>query len=174
MRWRITAIILVCILVAATVALTGCDQLIGNAVKGVVQKSAGVSVNETSGSVTVQGQNGKSVTVGGAEGKVPDGFPTEFPQPAGATVKSGAQMTSPQGGVYTVVWETTDSTDQVLSSLKTSLPAAGYTIVSQASGSGSNGTGGVITFKNATQQGAVTVSDQNGKTQISTVITVKQ
>jgi hypothetical protein len=172
MRMRMIAVVLAIALAATAVVLAGCDQIIGNAVKGAVEQQTGVKVDEKGGTVSVQGKDGESMTIGGTQdGKLSEGFPTEFPQYTGATVKTSAKVTTGQGSMYTAEWTTTDSVDTVLKSYEEKLKAAGYEIVSSASGAGG---GGVVTFKNATQEGAVTVSTgSGGGTTIAAVITVK-
>ena len=118
MRVRVTAILLALALVAAAVALAGCDQIIGNAVKGAVQQGTGVKIDKNGNQVTVQGSNGESVTVGGSQGTLSEGFPTEFPQYTGATLKSSAKVSTPAGTVYTAEWTTADSPDVVMKDLR--------------------------------------------------------
>jgi hypothetical protein len=171
MRTRMITLMLVLAMAASAVVLSGCDQLIGNAVKGAVEQQTGVKVDEKGGTISVQGKDGTSMTVGGTQqGKLSEGFPTEFPQYAGATVKSSAKVSTAQGSVYTAEWTTTDAMDVVLKTYEEQLKTAGYEIVSSASSAGS---GGVITFKTTNQEGAVTVSSGTGGTTIGAVITVK-
>jgi hypothetical protein len=171
MRKRMIAVAIVLALAATMLVLAGCDQIIGNAVKGAVEKQTGVKVDKNGNTISVQGKDGESVTIGGTqEGKLSEGFPTEFPQYAGATVKSSAKVTTGAGSMYTAEWKTTDPVSTVLTGYEEKLKAAGYTIVSSASSAEG---GGVITFKNANQEGAVTVSSASGSTTIAAVITVK-
>jgi hypothetical protein len=171
MRTRMIAAVLVLSMAATAVVLTGCGQIVGNAVKGAVEQQTGVKVDEKGGTISVQGKDGTSMTVGGTQqGKLSEGFPTEFPQYAGATVKSSAKVSTAQGSVYTAEWTTTDPMSAVLKAYEEQLKTAGYEIVSSASSAEG---GGVVTFKTATQQGAVTVSSGSGSTTIAAIITVK-
>ena len=173
MRTRMIAVVLALALVATAVVLSGCDQIIGNAVKGAVEKQTGVKVDEKGGTISVQGKDGESMTIGGTEsGKLSEGFPTEFPQYPGATVKTSAKVTTGAGSMFTAEWTTTDSVDTVLKSYEEKLKTAGYEIVSSASSAEG---GGVITFKTTNQEGAVTVSKSGSgsDTTIAAVITVK-
>jgi hypothetical protein len=171
-RRTIAVVVLVVVLAATAVVLAGCDQIVGNAVKGAVEQQTGVKVDEKGGTVSIQGKDGQSVTVGGTQdGKLSEGFPTEFPQYPGATVKSSAKVTTAEGSMFTAEWTTTDPVDTIIKSYEEKLKAAGYEVTSSAS---STTGGGVVSFKNAKQEGAVTVSTaSSGGTTIAAVITVK-
>ncbi len=173
MRSRTIMVMFAGVLLVASAALAGCDQIVGNAVKGAVEKSTGVSVNQQKGQITVQGQNGTSVTVGSSQTQVPEGFPTEFPQYPGAVVKNGTKVVNGQGGIYTVTWTTTDPLSTVVASYKDKLKAAQYQILNEAQATGEGKSGAVLNFKSATQEGVVTVTSESGETKIVAVVTVK-
>lgn len=86
----------------------------------------GVTVTGPTGGITITGPTGGEVNIGG--GDLPEGWPADFPIPDGATP---AYSVSAGGGVS--VWFSTDlGLDEVKAFFESALPAAGYTIDSQA------------------------------------------
>lgn len=79
MRTRTTTTLLATAAMAGALTLTGCV----NPVDGIVDKvleGQGVDIDENGGTLTIEGEDGGSVVIGGTE--VPSDFPAELPLPA--------------------------------------------------------------------------------------------
>lgn len=174
MRSRIVVIGLVVVLAAGVLLTTGCQQLVGNAIKGAVEKQTGVKVDQSNGQVTVQGSNGESVTVGGAEGKLPEGFPADFPVWAGAKVKTGGKVANPTGTIYSVVWTSTDPLTKVSSEYTDAIKAAGFTVKNEVENTTGQNQAKVLQLEKGTDNVLVTMTDKNGETEITVIYTQKK
>lgn len=108
-------------LALAVVGATGCDRLIGAAVKGAAEKATGVSVDEQSNSVTFKGEGGEATVGEGAT--LPDGFPEEVPVYDG-DITTSLKTTD----AYTVGIDTSDSPSEVFDWYKDALSTEGWTI----------------------------------------------
>lgn len=120
---RLSFLALVFALALATAACGGGEVNIGTTDAG----GDGAAVTGPTGDgITITGPTGGEVNIGGAE--LPEAWPADFPIPDGATP---AYSVSAGGGVS--VWFSTDlGLDEVKAFFESALPAAGYTIDSQA------------------------------------------
>jgi hypothetical protein len=99
-----------------------------------------VNASPSGGGITVEGPSGGQVNIG--TGDYPEGWPSDFPVPEGATP---AYSIGAEGSV--MVWFSTDqSTEEVKSYFQDALPSAGYTIDSQADLSDTSGTYSVLSI----------------------------
>jgi hypothetical protein len=99
--------------------------------------------------VTVEGPSGGEVNIG--TGDLPEGWPSDFPIPDGATP---AYSVAAGGGVS--VWFASDqSTDELTSFFSTALPAAGYTIDSQTDFSDATGDYSIISVSGNGSTGGI-------------------
>jgi hypothetical protein len=141
MRYR--GILLVALLVVVTAFATGCDTI----VKQGVENATGVKVDGNN--ITVN-KDGKTVQVGGAEsGKLPDGFPSDFPMFSPLTITGGMKVAD--GGVtkYTVTANATGVLSEVRSFYSSKLAAAGWAVKEQGSSTGETGVVGLVCTKRA-------------------------
>jgi len=133
---RRIAIVLLMALVLS-VALTGCQGVVESATKAGIEKATGVSTDGDS--VTIK-KDGEEVTISGTEeGKLPEGFPAEFPMFEPLTITSG--VSADTGGMqqFTVTGKTASDFDEVQSFYATELEADGWTV--EKTGAVSNGAG---------------------------------
>jgi hypothetical protein len=122
-------IILVVLLAGATLAMaTGCEAIIGQAVKSGVESATGVKVDEANNSVTMTGKDGSTVSVG-EDGKLPEGFPTEVPVYEG-TVKTAIATESDKGKAFMVNIETPDAPADVFKWYEDEIASGGWTVKS--------------------------------------------
>jgi hypothetical protein len=142
-------LVLVLVLALATAACGGDDTTVDLPGGGEVDIDQG-----DDGGITVEGPSGGEVNIG--TGDYPEGWPTDFPVPDGA---SPAYSVGAAGSVS--VWFSTDQTvDDVVAFYTSALPSAGYTVDStmdfnDASGSytvmsisGNGWTGGIYAGEN--------------------------
>jgi hypothetical protein len=99
-----------------------------------------VNVSPSGGGITVEGPSGGQVNIG--TGNYPDAWPSDFPVPEGATPAYSI------GAADSVsVWFASDqSTDEIKSFYQDALPAAGYSIDSQADLSDTSGSYSVFSI----------------------------
>lgn len=80
----------------ALLTLTGCglaEKAVEKATESAIEKATGISVDEKGGSVTIKGEDGKTMTIDSdTGGKLPDGFP--LPLFPGSKVTSASKMTT--------------------------------------------------------------------------------
>jgi len=145
---------------------TGCGAILERGAKEAVERESGVSVDEDSGKVKIETDKG-SVEAESGEGKLADGFPSDFPIYEGATVKSSAKATSPQGTVYSATLETADDQSKVAGFYKTTLPKKGYKITNSVT------TAQGTSFMCNEDEAMVVVTEQDAKTQVVITITEK-
>jgi hypothetical protein len=123
MRARWARPVLILAVVASLVALTGCQSIVDNAVKGAVEKSTGVSVNGNK--VTVQGKDGSTVVVGGTT--TPDTWPKSVPVYSGEIKASGSFKNGSETDV-SISLVTSDKAADVGTFYTDKLKADGWTI----------------------------------------------
>lgn len=96
------------LLAVAVAALAGCglaEKAVEKATEKAVEKATGVSVDEKSGTVTVKGKDGETVTITGETGskKMPEGLP--LPQFPGSKITSTSRVASSGKTMYMVEQE---------------------------------------------------------------------
>ncbi len=104
-----------------------------------VEGPSGGEVNIGDEGITVEGPSGGEVNIG--TGEYPEGWPGDFPVPDGATPVYSLAA----GGGVSVWFGTDQSSDEVKGFYADALPAAGYTIDSQADFSDESGSYSVFT-----------------------------
>ena len=165
------------ILVVLAVVLVGA-YLMGR----VITRKAGeflsgkVLSGVTGGKVNVEGDGGK-MTFENSEGKVsfeeggkiPEGFPKDFPVYSGAKVVSSFTANTDGKDGMNVVWETNDSADDVFAFYKKDLVANGWKVTATFEQEGSMTT----SFEQEGWGGFMGITSSEGKTTISATIGVK-
>jgi hypothetical protein len=121
-------IVLVLVLAATAAVATGCEAIIGEAVKSGVESATGVKVDDSNNSVTLTGTDGSTVSMGG-EGTLPEGFPADVPVYEG-TIKKGIATSTAGGKGFVVIVETPDAPADVLKWYEGELEAGGWTTTS--------------------------------------------
>jgi hypothetical protein len=171
---RVRILVALTLLGLLTLGATGCQQMAEKAAQTAVEKATGVKVDDKSGSVTVTGKDGKTATVSGGEGKLPEGIPADLPVYTGDT-KSGGKIESPEGATYTFTILTADDAKSVVDWYKKELGAKGWTISSATTMESDGKVSGSIVAKKdkADLMISVTPDSASGKTSISAVMGVK-
>jgi hypothetical protein len=159
---RMRTAVLVLVVTALVLALTGCAQLAQQA----IEKSTGVSVDKNGNKVTVTGPNGQQTTVQGGKNELPADLPSSIPIYNGATVKASATIAAEKTTNYTISLETSDDVATVASWYKTELTGKGWTMktvaaVAQAA---------VLTGTNGASKIEVTIGKVSGGDQTAIVI----
>lgn len=114
-----------------------------------------VDIGQDDGGITVEGPSG-DVNIG--TGDYPEGWPSDFPVPDGA---SPAYSVGAGGGV--AVWFATDaSLDEVKAFFTSALPAAGYTIDATTDFSDTSGSYTVMTVTGNGWSGGIYMGDNLG------------
>lgn len=99
-------------------------------------------------------------------GKVPDGFPADFPLYPGAKVTGSWSTTGEKGVGISVVLETSEELGKVNDYYKAELPKAGWTITANFTAPES----GTFSFAKGDKQGFMGVTQSSGKSTISVTI----
>jgi hypothetical protein len=165
-----TRIVLVLLLAIATISMaTGCEAIIGQAVKSGVESATGVKVDQSGDSVTMTGQDGSSVSVG-EDGKLPADFPTDVPVYEG-TVKTAIATDSDKGKAFMVNVETPDAPTDVFKWYEDELASGGWTVKSTMK----TGDGGLLGAEKDTTGLTVTVTPAgtSANTNVSLSVTPK-
>lgn len=99
-----------------------------NFMKKTVENKTGVTLDAQGKTMTIKdSKTGAEINVG--EGKIPTGFPKDFPLYPGAKVEgniSGAQNQAGKG--FWLIMSTADSTNKVTAFYETNLPKNGWTV----------------------------------------------
>jgi len=136
MRKTATILILV-LLLSATAGLVGCQGVVESATKAGIEQATGVSTDGDS--VTIK-KDGEEVTISGTEdGKLPDGFPADFPMFDPMTITSGVSANANGAEQFTVTGKTDSAFADVQQFYVTELEADGWKV--EKSGMVSNGAG---------------------------------
>lgn len=156
--------------IAAAVALvlvaTGCEAIIGQAVKSGVEKATGVKVDEKTDSVTVTGKDGSSITSGS---DIPAGFPEDVPVYDG-TLDGALETKGPKGAGYNLIINTPDASADVFTFYETELAAQGWTVKTPVKTDG----GGMVTAeKGATTVTVMISAGAEGQTTITQTVAPK-
>lgn len=130
----------------------------------------------TGGNVEV-GKDGEKVSFENSEGKVsfeeggklPEGFPTDFPVYPGARVVSSFTANTEGKDGMSVVWDTNDSVEAVSAFYKTNLVSNGWKVTATFEQTGSATT----SFEKEGWGGFMGITTAEGKTTISTTIGAK-
>jgi hypothetical protein len=152
------------------VALTGCQNLVQNAVKGAVEKSTGVSVQGNK--VTVQGKNGSTVEVGGTS--VPDTWPSSVPVYAG-DIKASSSMKNGSETDVSITILTPDKAAAVASFYEGKLKGDGWTLTNNEQVSVGSAVMASMTATKGTSEIDVAAQEgvEAGKTLVTLVAKIK-
>lgn len=108
------------VIAATALILSGCGQATETLIES--QTGADIEVTDGGGTVTLTDEESQMTVQGGSGTQLPEGFPSDIPQPPGGQLLAAAQ--SPEG--LTVMWTvegfTLDNFDAYVASIK----AAGY------------------------------------------------
>jgi hypothetical protein len=167
---RFARLTMVVVMVAATIAMTGCQSIVDNAVKGAVEKSTGVSVQGDK--VTVQGKDGSTVVVGGT--KAPDTWPKSVPVYTGEIKASGSFKNGSETDVSITVL-TPDKAADVASFYDDKLKADGWEVTDNAQVSAGTAVMASLTATKGTSQIDVAAQEgvESGKTLVTLVAKIK-
>ncbi len=158
---RLLAVVAAVALVA--VAATGCGRIAEQATKSAIEKATGTKVNEKTGEVTIQGKDGKSVTISGGEtSKLPEGMP-DFPVYA-ADVKSSAKSESDGKTSFIVNMQSSDDVKTIYDWYQKELKAAGWTIKNATLLSADTPVGTISAEKGGSSASVSIVPDSSDKT----------
>lgn len=141
------------------------DFLSGKVLSGVT--GGNVKVGNDGGKVTFENSEGKVSFEEG--GKLPEGFPSDFPVYPGAKVASSFTTNTEGKDGMSVVWETGDSAEKVSAFYKTSLVSNGWKVTATFEQDGAL----TSTFEKEDWGGFMGVTSAEGKTTISATIGVK-
>jgi len=141
------------------------DFLAGRVLSGVT--GGNVKVGNDGGKVTFENSEGKVSFEEG--GKLPEGFPSDFPVYSGAKVASSFTANTDGKDGMSVVWETNDSADDVSAFYKSNLVAKGWKVTASFEQDGAL----TSTFEKEGWGGFMGVTSAEGKTTISATIGVK-
>lgn len=122
----------------------------------------GVSVGP-SGEVSISSSDG-SFELGGA--KIPQGFPSEVPQPEGFTLESSAKLGSEGKQNFTLSYTAAGNQSDAVTAYVESLKSAGFTLDSEFTGDSGGSNGGIYTLKNASWTVGVISSIETDKTAV--------
>lgn len=129
-------VILLATLTLLAIVLIGAGVLWKKFEGKISSKLLSLFLSKTAGESVDVENNGKKITVNGkqgqfsysAEGQLPNGFPSDFPIYPGAKLSSSWTTGGEDGKGISVVWETSDSADQVMNFYKNKLSAASWKI----------------------------------------------
>jgi len=169
MRKTATILILVLLLTAAA-GLVGCQNAVESATKAGIEKATGVSTDGNS--VTIK-KDGEELTIAGTEdGKLPEGFPADFPMFDPMTITSGVSAEANGAQQYTVTGKTDSSFEEVQSFYVTELEADGWKV--EKSGMVNNGAGsGAINAEKGESKADVMMVQTSEKSGVELVISVR-
>lgn len=151
-RTALLGVALIAVIVLLT--LSGCGFIAQKAVEG----ATGVKVSTDNGTVSIQGTNGASATLG--QTQVPDGFPADVPVYAG-TVKMGNRVQSTSGTVYQVSIDTPDGAKTVADWYAGKLKDGGWTIDARNDASVNGKDVSTISAKNGNETALIIVGSQS-------------
>jgi hypothetical protein len=162
---RLTTLSLVLVLVvAAAVALSGCGMIAQKATQAAVEKTTGVKVDTNSGTITTTDKQGNTATLSTAQGTYPEGFPADFPQYPNGVVDSALKGSTGGKDSFTVIVKTPDAPKDVFAFYLTELEKAGWTIKNKMDGTTSDSAFGSITTEKGDLTGGVTLSRSKDET----------
>lgn len=139
-----------------------------NFMKKAVENKTGVSLDTSGKTMTIKDkETGAEINVG--EGKIPTGFPKDFPLYPGAKVTGNISGTENKAGKgFWIMMTTTDASDKVAAFYETQIPKSGWTV-----GSTMNiGPSSTWEVTKGTMTGAVIVAADEKETGTSIVITL--
>lgn len=139
--------------------------LAGRVLSGVT--GGNVKVDNSGGKVTFENEEGKVSFEEG--GKLPGGFPSDFPAYPGAKIVSSFTANTDGKDGMSVVWETGDAVEKVASFYKTNLVSNGWKTTATFEQEGSMTT----SFEKEGWGGFMGVTSTEGKTTISATVGVK-
>jgi hypothetical protein len=162
MRKPVPALVLV--LIVALLTTTGCAGL----VKKGVEDATGVKVEGDKVTVT---KDGETVEIGAAEkGKLPEGFPADYPMYEPITITSGVKATT-NGTHFTLTADTAGTFDDVQKFYDERLKAAGWDVKTTGSAGAGGGVGSVLGTKGGDKT-AVQIVQSGGGENVQIVLTL--
>lgn len=169
--------VLVCVLVIVfALGLVGCRSIsdrIGEEVgEELVGGAVGGDVEVDGDTVTIETEDG-AVTIEGDTGKIPDGFPSDFPMYKGAQVDSTSSITSENDVTHYINLVSDADVKAVYDWYKAEFEAEGWEIQGDVMMSGSDGDTGMLTVEKNRSQGTVTMGAGDGGTEIGIILLVE-
>ncbi len=159
--------VIIGIVVAVFVVVAGCKMALRSIGQNIAEKmiedaSGGkADVDMKNGSMTITTSEG-TVTTG--TGKVPDGWPTDVPVYAGATVQfSGMNNAGAGQGGMALVLTSKDDAETIVKYYKTTLQAGGWTVVNTMEAQGST----ILLLTKDTKALSLSITGANGETSIT-------
>ncbi|MBF4510575.1 MAG: hypothetical protein ISP10_08895 [Aeromicrobium sp.] len=135
---------------ALALALVGCKspaEMIGEKIgEEIVGGAVGGDVDVSDDSVTISTDEG-DVTWAGGEGKLAEGFPSDFPVYPGSTVDASSKVESGGQAQYYAGLKTSDSVAAVFDWYMEELPAKGWTVEDHMQMSTGDGDSALVSAK---------------------------
>jgi hypothetical protein len=158
MRRPIALSLVLALVLATAIALSGCAQIAQKATQAAVEKTTGVKVDTNSGTITTTDKQGNTATLSTSQGTYPQGFPADFPQYPNGVVSSA--LTGSTGGKasFTLIVRTPDAPKDVYAYYLTELEKAGWTIKNKMDGTTSESAFANLTAEKTDLAGGVTLS----------------
>lgn len=159
---------LVVVLAGVCLVLTGCGKKVSEKLAEKMIESAAAKdgvkadVDISGDKVTVKTKDGTTTYAAGAGAKVPENFPKDVYIYSGATVLSSVSV--PDG--FTVMLQTKDASDKVVSTLKSKLTADGW----KEEMTMNQGEVVILGYKKGERSAVVNVTSANNVTQIGLTV----
>jgi hypothetical protein len=168
---RITSIVAVLLMVVLSASLVGCQQAIESATKAGIEKATGVSTDGDS--VTIK-KDGEEVTLGGStDGKLPEGFPSDFPMFDPITITSGMKASNGAKVTFTTTAKVSGkSFDEVTKFYADELKAKGWEVKQTGSMTGDTGVGSIDATK-GTDKAAIQFVQSSATSGVEMVIMIE-
>lgn len=115
-------LVLVCALLGLG-ALSGCAKISENA----IEDATGVRVDEDGSSVTIEGEDGSTITYDDEGTELPEDYPDDVPVYDG-TIDSSWETKDEKGTTYAIAIKTTDATEDVVAWYEEQLADKGWEI----------------------------------------------
>lgn len=161
------------VLVVLALTATGCQAIAEKAVKGTLESATGVKVDQTGDSVTIAGEDGQQVTIGGDKSSLPEGMPSDFPVYSG-TIAGSTKADTTDATAYTYSITTADPAATVADWYKSELAAGGWDVQNSVQGTSGDTVTMSYLAKKGTSDATVIISEESGKTTVNGVLSIKK
>jgi hypothetical protein len=169
---RYVAGLLVLLVVVLALGVGGCEKAAEKAVEGVVEKTTGVDMDTSDGSVTYETEDGGTVEISGDQAEIPADFPDDFPV-YDADIESSTRLASGEGTAFYVGLATKDSYDEVFAWYKDRLVSEGWDILAEVNTQDGGTKSGVMTVAKGSAEGGATFAQDGDVTRIAISLNVK-
>ena len=163
---------LVSVLAAFGIGVSGCSSIAEQAVEEIVEESTGIEVDEDGEQVTITGEDGETLEIGGGT-TLPDDFPSDVPVYDGEIVSS-TSFSAGEGQSYSVGIMADDAFADVVDWYKAEFLSEAWEVVGETTADVDGSSTAILAYRKGEMEAGITVIEDSESPEVNIVQTVTQ